>query len=66
MTDQHGDFVWNEPLSSSGNIVGNGGAESKCTWCKDRRGFSWQIVPRALMAGMADPALAPAPLPPSG
>jgi predicted 3-demethylubiquinone-9 3-methyltransferase (glyoxalase superfamily) len=36
-------------------IVGNGGAESMCSWCKDRWGFSWQIVPRALMAGMADP-----------
>ena len=36
-------------------IVGNGGAESMCSWCKDRWGFSWQIVPRALMAGMTDP-----------
>ena len=36
-------------------IVGNGGTESMCSWCKDRWGFSWQIVPRALMAGMADP-----------
>ena len=36
-------------------IVDNGGAESECGWCKDRWGFSWQIVPRALMAGMADP-----------
>lgn len=31
-------------------IVGNGGAESMCGWCKDRWGFSWQITPRALMA----------------
>ena len=29
-------------------IVGNGGSESQCGWCKDRWGFSWQIVPRAL------------------
>lgn len=36
-------------------IVGNGGAESECSWCRDRWGFSWQIVPRALMDGMADP-----------
>ncbi len=36
-------------------IVGNGGAESQCGWCKDRWGFSWQIVPRALMAAMTDP-----------
>lgn len=36
-------------------IVGNGGAESACGWCKDRWGFSWQITPRALTEGMADP-----------
>ena len=36
-------------------IVSNGGSESDCGWCKDRWGFSWQITPRALMAGMADP-----------
>ena len=36
-------------------IVGNGGAESQCGWCKDRWGFSWQITPRALMAAMSDP-----------
>jgi predicted 3-demethylubiquinone-9 3-methyltransferase (glyoxalase superfamily) len=36
-------------------IVGNGGKESQCGWCKDRWGFSWQIVPRALMAAMSDP-----------
>src|SRR5947209_15603860 len=29
-------------------IVGNGGAESMCGWCKDRWGISWQITPRAL------------------
>ena len=36
-------------------IVGNGGAESACGWCKDRWGLSWQITPRALSDGMADP-----------
>jgi len=36
-------------------IVGNGGAESACGWCKDRWGFSWQITPRALMDAMSDP-----------
>ncbi len=30
-------------------IVGNGGRESACGWCKDRWGFSWQITPRRLM-----------------
>lgn len=31
-------------------IVGNGGVESACGWCKDRWGVSWQITPRRLMA----------------
>lgn len=35
-------------------IVGNGGSEMQCGWCKDKWGYAWQIVPRALMAGMAD------------
>jgi predicted 3-demethylubiquinone-9 3-methyltransferase (glyoxalase superfamily) len=41
-------------------IVGNGGAESACGWCKDRWGHSWQITPRALMDAIAhpDPAIA--------
>lgn len=36
-------------------IVGNGGQESACGWCKDRWGVSWQITPRALTDAMADP-----------
>ena len=36
-------------------ITGNGGAESECGWCKDRWGFSWQITPRQLTGGLADP-----------
>jgi predicted 3-demethylubiquinone-9 3-methyltransferase (glyoxalase superfamily) len=36
-----------------GAIVGDGGAESACGWCKDRWGFSWQISPRTLLAAMA-------------
>jgi predicted 3-demethylubiquinone-9 3-methyltransferase (glyoxalase superfamily) len=41
-------------------IVGNGGAESECGWCKDRYGLSWQITPRALMEAVSerDPAAA--------
>ena len=30
-------------------IVGNGGQESECGWCKDKWGISWQITPIALM-----------------
>lgn len=30
-------------------IVGNGGQESACGWCKDRWGHSWQITPKRLM-----------------
>jgi predicted 3-demethylubiquinone-9 3-methyltransferase (glyoxalase superfamily) len=36
-------------------IVGNGGSEGDCSWCKDRWGFWWQIVPRSLMAALHDP-----------
>jgi predicted 3-demethylubiquinone-9 3-methyltransferase (glyoxalase superfamily) len=41
------DRLWNA-------IVGNGGEESECGWCKDRWGLSWQITPRALTAAIAD------------
>jgi predicted 3-demethylubiquinone-9 3-methyltransferase (glyoxalase superfamily) len=34
-------------------IVGNGGQESECGWCKDRWGLSWQITPRTLMEALA-------------
>ena len=30
-------------------IVGNGGKESACGWCKDRWGYSWQITPQLLL-----------------
>ncbi|MEW9585734.1 VOC family protein [Paraburkholderia sp. DGU8] len=30
-------------------IVGNGGEEAPCGWCKDRWGFSWQITPKRLL-----------------
>ncbi|GAB7553294.1 VOC family protein [Novosphingobium sp. 11B] len=36
-------------------IVGNGGAESMCGWCKDKWGLNWQITPRALTDAMANP-----------
>ena len=34
-------------------IVGNGGRESECGWCKDRWGVNWQITPRTLTEGLA-------------
>jgi len=34
-------------------IVGNGGQESDCGWCKDKWGVSWQITPRTLTEAMA-------------
>jgi predicted 3-demethylubiquinone-9 3-methyltransferase (glyoxalase superfamily) len=34
-------------------IVGNGGVESACGWCKDKWGLSWQITPRVLTEAMA-------------
>ena len=36
-------------------IVGNGGQESACGWCKDKWGLSWQITPVALMEAIIDP-----------
>lgn len=33
-------------------IVGNGGEESMCGWCKDKWGINWQITPRALSEAM--------------
>jgi predicted 3-demethylubiquinone-9 3-methyltransferase (glyoxalase superfamily) len=41
-------------------IVGNGGEESACGWCKDKWGLSWQITPIALTEGVtdSDPAVA--------
>ena len=34
-------------------IVGNGGQESQCGWCKDKWGISWQITPRVLTEALA-------------
>ncbi len=41
-------------------IVGNGGEESACGWCKDRWGFSWQITPRVLLDATTSPDTAAA------
>ena len=48
-TDQaETDRYWNA-------IVGNGGEESACGWCKDKWGLSWQITPRALIEAITNP-----------
>jgi predicted 3-demethylubiquinone-9 3-methyltransferase (glyoxalase superfamily) len=41
-------------------IIGNGGQESACGWCKDKWGVSWQITPTVLMGAITDsnPAVA--------
>lgn len=36
-------------------IVGHGGQESACGWCKDKWGLSWQITPRVLSAAVTHP-----------
>jgi 2-polyprenyl-6-hydroxyphenyl methylase/3-demethylubiquinone-9 3-methyltransferase len=47
------DRLWNA-------IVGNGGQESACGWCRDKWGLSWQISPRVLTEAVTskDPAVA--------
>jgi predicted 3-demethylubiquinone-9 3-methyltransferase (glyoxalase superfamily) len=42
------DRLWNA-------IVGNGGQESACGWCKDKWGVSWQVTPRRLLELTTDP-----------
>jgi len=36
-------------------IIGNGGQESECGWCKDKWGISWQITPIALTKAYTSP-----------
>jgi len=45
-TQEETDRYWNA-------IVGNGGQESACGWCKDKWGVSWQITPRVLTDALA-------------
>jgi 2-polyprenyl-6-hydroxyphenyl methylase/3-demethylubiquinone-9 3-methyltransferase len=36
-------------------IVGNGGEESMCGWCKDKWGVSWQFSPVVLLEAISNP-----------
>ena len=36
------DYFWDK-------FTSDGGEESMCSWCKDKFGLSWQIVPRQFM-----------------
>ncbi len=37
-------------------LVGGGGEESQCGWCRDRFGLSWQIVPQPAVDLLTGPA----------
>ena len=52
-TQAETDRYWNA-------IVGNGGQESACGWCKDKWGLNWQITPIVLTKAYThpDPAVA--------
>ena len=47
-TQEETDRLWDA-------IVNNGGEASACGWCKDKRGLSWQITPRALTQAYTSP-----------
>lgn len=47
-TQEQIDYYWDA-------FVNDGGQESKCGWCKDKFGVSWQIVPTILGSLMSDP-----------
>jgi len=47
-TQEETDRYWNA-------LIADGGAESACSWCRDKFGLSWQIVPRVLMSAISDP-----------
>ena len=51
-TQEDIDHYWN-------HFTADGGQESRCGWCKDKFGVSWQVVPTILKTLMADAARAP-------
>lgn len=42
------DYFWSR-------FVGDGGEEGMCGWCRDKFGFSWQVVPAEWPTLMGDP-----------
>ncbi len=52
-TQEETDRLWNA-------VVGNGGKESACGWCKDKWGMNWQITPRVLIQAISNPEKAAA------
>lgn len=42
------DYYWHK-------LIADGGKEGNCGWCKDKFGFSWQVVPVVLGELMSDP-----------
>lgn len=39
------DHLWNQ-------LIADGGSEGRCSWCKDKYGVSWQIVPKRFIEMM--------------